>query len=195
MVERRNKRLIIKTSRGRPHRAGWYLASGPQANYTEFFDGRLPFTKFIASTMSLRLGYVPHIVYSLALTSISMHLLYQRRAAQEDRSRLSAKISILESLLQRLDEGERISPGELERQQKLAGLLDSHSSESRDTDTKIGWKDVLLGRKEQHARRGGWDQKDWEKGRSDSSNSFDIDDLCLTAPQWNTNSGHLGDVV
>jgi len=116
----------------------------------------------MSAKMSLR--YVPHTIYSLTLTSISMHLLYNRREAEEDRSRLSAKISILASLVDRLSQGERINPGELDRLRKLAGLLDMPASAPADAHPKIRWRDVLLGRKEQHGiATSGWDQKDWEK--------------------------------
>lgn len=113
--------------------------------------------------MSLR--YAPHIVYSLALTSISMHMLFQRRIAQEDRSQISAKISILESLVDRFGQGEQIDRKELLRLRKLAGVLDPQTSENTYGDSKTEWKDVVLGRKEQVVVSG-WDQKDWEKGRS-----------------------------
>jgi len=119
--------------------------------------------------MSLR--YAPHIVYSLALTSVSMHLLYQRREAEEDRSRLSARISILESLVDRLNRGERINQGEVDRLRKLGGLLDTPESIFMDTHSKIRWRDVLLGRKEHHVASSDWDQKDLEKVEQDIKSS------------------------
>lgn len=91
-------------------------------------------------------------------------MLFQRRTAQEDRSQISAKISILESLVDRLGQGERIDPKELDRLRKLAGQLDSQTPENKDVDSRIKWKDVVLGRKEQGVASG-WDQKDWEKGK------------------------------
>jgi hypothetical protein len=121
--------------------------------------------------MSLR--YVPHIIYSLALTSFAMHLLYQRRDAEEDRSRLSAKISILESLAGRLEKGERIDPTEVTRLRKLAGLLDSSKQETN-KEEKISWRDVLFGRREHPGAVGtvSWDKKDWEKGTELPTFSF-----------------------
>jgi len=47
--------------------------------------------------------YTPHIVYSLALTSFSMRLLYERRATEEDHAHYSGKISILETLVHSLE--------------------------------------------------------------------------------------------
>ena len=47
------------------------------------------------------LAYLPHLLYSTALTSISMHHLAQRKAAEADRAHVAAQISILEDLLAR----------------------------------------------------------------------------------------------
>jgi hypothetical protein len=95
-----------------------------------------------------------------------MHLLYQRRQAEEDRSHFSAKITILESLISRMNQGERINRGEVDRLRKLAGL-DTPEHIFMDTRTKIRWRDVFLGCKEQPVTSpSNWDQKDWEKGAS-----------------------------
>lgn len=116
--------------------------------------------------MSLR--FVPHIVYSLAVTSLSMHLLYERRATEEDRTHYSGKISILETLVQDLEQGQKMDTQEVKRLRKLAGLSASHVSTSVGRDrSKIGWKEVLLGKRPseqtliQSASR---DQGDWETG-------------------------------
>ena len=117
--------------------------------------------------MSLR--FMPHIIYSLALTSFSMHLLYERRAAEEDRVQYSGKISILETLVQDLEQGQRMDSQELKRLRKLAGISTSQApNDVGRNQPNIGWKEVLLGkpRSEQtligSATR---DQGDWEKRR------------------------------
>ncbi|KAI0698304.1 hypothetical protein C8T65DRAFT_753455 [Cerioporus squamosus] len=48
------------------------------------------------------LEYLPHFIYSTALTSVSMHHLFQRKAAEADRTHVAAQISILEDLHGRL---------------------------------------------------------------------------------------------
>lgn len=116
--------------------------------------------------MSLR--FIPHIVYSLALTSFSMHLLYERRAIEEDRAHYSGKISILETLVQGLEQGQVMDPQEVERLRKLAGLSTPHVPESNRNKSKIGWKEVLLGNTPSEQALNGSavrDQRDWERGR------------------------------
>jgi len=114
--------------------------------------------------MSLR--FIPHIVYSLALTSFSMHLLYERRAIEEDRAHYSGKISILETLVQGLEQGQVMDTQEVERLRKLAGLSTPHVPESNGNQSKIGWKEVLLGKTlSEQALNGSAmrDQRDWER--------------------------------
>lgn len=116
--------------------------------------------------MSLR--FMPHIIYSLALTSFSMHLLYERRATEEDRAHYSGKISILETLVRNLEQGQTMDPQEVERLRKLAGASTSHVSETNRNQAKIGWKEVLLGKPPSEQTLNGLasrDQGDWEKCR------------------------------
>lgn len=110
---------------------------------------------------------MPHIVYSLALTSFSIHLLYERRAAEEDRAHYSGKISILETLVQHLEQGRKMDAQEVERLRKLAGFSASLApGDVGRIEPKIGWKAVLLGKRPSEqiligsASR---DQGDWEK--------------------------------
>ena len=115
--------------------------------------------------MSLR--FIPHIIYSLALTSFSMHLLYERRAAEEDRAHYSGKISILETLVQDLEQGQKMNSQEVERLRRLAGISTLHvPKEVGNKQSEIGWKEVLLGKQPSEQtlnRSASRDQGDWEK--------------------------------
>lgn len=112
---------------------------------------------------------MPHIIYSLALTSLSMHLLYERRAADEDRAHYSGKISILETLVQDLEQGQKMDTQEVERLRKLAGVSTSQVPKHVGRNSsKIGWREVLLGRQPSEQALIGSasrDQGDWEKRR------------------------------
>jgi len=97
-----------------------------------------------------------------------MHLLYERRAIQEDRTHYAGKISILETLVQNLEQGQTMDPQEVERLRKLGGLSTSHVPEINRNKSKIGWKQVLLGKthSEQTLKESALrDQGDWEKRR------------------------------
>ncbi|KZT03916.1 uncharacterized protein LAESUDRAFT_761511 [Laetiporus sulphureus 93-53] len=128
-------------------------------------------------------AYVPHLLSSLALTSIAIHLVRQRNAATTDRAHLSAQISILESTVGRLRAGERIPPPELDRVLRLARSQTEEQGEEtivermREKEGEIGWKEVFLGRKprskeeEETARKRQemWDLRDLETIASELS--------------------------
>ncbi|EIN06751.1 hypothetical protein PUNSTDRAFT_105917 [Punctularia strigosozonata HHB-11173 SS5] len=103
--------------------------------------------------MSLR--YVQHILYSVAITSISIHLLNTRKSAEATRSQLRAQISVLETIAQRLRSGEDVSDAEISRLQRLlrANEVDALESTSTSDKDEIGWREVLLGRKRREAER------------------------------------------
>jgi len=96
-----------------------------------------------------------------------MHLLYERRAAVEDRAHYSGKISILETLVENLERGRRMDSQEVERLRKLAGVSSSHvPNEVGRNQSRIGWKEVLLGNPASEQTLNGStsrDQGDWEK--------------------------------
>jgi len=85
------------------------------------------------------------LIGATALTSMSVHLMVHRRQAVAERAQLNGRISILESLVGRLQSGEHISGAEIERLQKLSkpgggGGDDAHQP-------ALSWKEVILGRK------------------------------------------------
>lgn len=98
-----------------------------------------------------------------------MHLLYERRATEEDRAHYSGKISVLETLVQDLEQGQKMNPQEVERLRKLAGVSSSHvPKEVGRNQSRIGWKEVLLGKPPSEQTLNGSaarDRGDWEKRR------------------------------
>ena len=109
--------------------------------------------------------YIPELVYALAFSSISVHLLWQRRAAETDRRHYSARLSILGELAGRLRAGEVVTDAEVARLQRLAETVgeDSHAGES------IGWRQVIFGRKESGLEREGrevLERRELERGAS-----------------------------
>ena len=93
-------------------------------------------------------SYIPHLIYSTALTSLSLHLLYQKKQSEMDRAHLAAQTSILEALAHRLRSGQNISDEEVERLCRLAKTHEeTHAEEAGVKRAKVGWKDVFLGKK------------------------------------------------
>jgi len=117
--------------------------------------------------MTSRARYIPELIYALAFSSISVHLLWQRRTAETDRRHYSARISILGELAARLRVGEAVPEVEVSRLRRLAetvGAADAHPGEN------IGWRDVVFGRKESGIEREGKEElerKELETGASD----------------------------
>jgi len=110
----------------------------------------------------------------MAITSLGMHLLRQRKQVEADRARIGAQISILEATLQRLISGEVVSDREYERLRKLAFTPPeprAHTAPASESQS-IGWKEVLLGRKElQTSVAEEWDRRDLENVRKEVEGS------------------------
>jgi hypothetical protein len=109
-------------------------------------------------------AYIPHVIYSTALTSLSFHLLFHKKQAEMDRSHLSAQISILESLAHRLRSGQDVSDEEVERLFRLAQTHEeTHAKGVMPMKEKVRWKDVFWGKKvDGGVERDGKDLEDGE---------------------------------
>jgi len=108
-------------------------------------------------------AYLPHLIYSTVLTSLSFHLLFQKKQSEVDRAHLTAQISILESLKDRLRSEQDISDDEIERLCRLAKTHEeSHMEGAGMKREKVGWKEVFLGQKSE-VDPGEHDKKDWEE--------------------------------
>lgn len=115
-------------------------------------------------------SYFPHALYSVAITSISIHLVSHRKAASDDRARVQAQKSILESIATQLKSEQPISGDELERLKRLARASKDVEAPKGDVAGKevIGWKEVIFGRKrsENAEVMSKWDRKDLDTGVS-----------------------------
>ncbi|KAJ3820648.1 hypothetical protein EV361DRAFT_832889 [Lentinula raphanica] len=89
-------------------------------------------------------GYLPHILYSVANVSLSLHLVYQRSAFADERARVDAQESILQSIANELRSNSPLSSADLQRLRRLA--RDSQRDGEDGAEKKISWKDALLGR-------------------------------------------------
>jgi hypothetical protein len=122
--------------------------------------------------------YLPHLIYSVALTTISLRLLSQRKETEAQKAQLTAQISILESIVHQLRTNKPLSDDELTRLRKLARAHDGHPEpvEGNSKD-KVNWKDVIFGRnrtEEEMGKESDWDTKDMETGNTTAGSR-----LCL----------------
>ncbi|KAI0067631.1 hypothetical protein BV25DRAFT_1911526 [Artomyces pyxidatus] len=109
--------------------------------------------------------YIPELIYSLALSSLSVHLLFQRRESTTVRRQLSARVSLLEELVRRLRAGEDVSPAEIARMRKLGREGPEKVDVQGDGDA-VGWREVIFGRAERPGEQAGkdeWERKDLER--------------------------------
>ncbi|KAH7883268.1 hypothetical protein F5I97DRAFT_219098 [Phlebopus sp. FC_14] len=116
--------------------------------------------------------YLPYILYSTALISVSIHLLWQRKAAEEDRARHDAQISILEDLAQRLRSGAPMTDEEVNGLRHLARIHGEGEAPQKRTGSEGGvrWTDAIRGRKvvnSDKSTNAEWEQKDLEQVRTE----------------------------
>ncbi|KAF9445062.1 hypothetical protein P691DRAFT_762828 [Macrolepiota fuliginosa MF-IS2] len=108
--------------------------------------------------------YLPHAIYSLAITSVSIHLVSQKRIISDDRTRVAARLSILESIANQLRQGKDISLDELDRLHQLARPPAPAEEHAQQAKEEIGWKEVIFGRKKsEEPEMSEYDRRDWEK--------------------------------
>ena len=91
-----------------------------------------------------------------------MNLTSQRRTAEDERSRIQAQISVLESIKEQLHSGKVLSNEELDRQKKLARSADDSN---RETHNPVSWSDVFSRTRKNKSSDGElnkWEQKDLE---------------------------------
>ena len=116
--------------------------------------------------MSVTTAYIPHLVYSLAVTSLATHLLWKRTSANEERLQMGAQITLLESLSRRIRAGD-VSDVEVERLRRLARTERSEPTPAATVNEEIRWRDVILGKARTSsgkAKSEEYDRRDWEKG-------------------------------
>ena len=107
--------------------------------------------------------YFPHALFAIALTSISINLVSHRRTAEEERSRVQAQISVLESIKEQLQSGKPLSNEELDRLKKLAARSVEVDND-RERHKAVSWTNVFRSAQPSNgeAELSKWDQQDLE---------------------------------
>jgi MoxR-like ATPase len=104
--------------------------------------------------------YFPHVLYAIALTSISINLASQRRTAEDERSGIQAQISVLQSIKEQLLSGKPLSNEELDRQKKLA----RSANNDRELHRAVSWTEVFRSAKKPQSSDefNKWEKQDLE---------------------------------
>lgn len=107
--------------------------------------------------------YLPHVIASVALTSISINLVSFRKTAEDEVARVNAQISILESIKQQLQSKESLPTNELERLRTLARRSAIDAAASSGSTEQVNWGDVFSGKApSKDTELSKWEQKDLE---------------------------------
>jgi hypothetical protein len=110
--------------------------------------------------------YFPHVIYAIALTTISINLKGQRSTIEDEKSRIGAQISILEGIKQQLQSNQPLSTDELERLKKLARptTVDVTPGVKKSGEAKkeheVGWGSIFSGKKPVEVELSKWDKQE-----------------------------------
>lgn len=120
--------------------------------------------------MRIATRYIPHTVFAIAVTTISIHLVNKRTTYSDEEASVKARISILENIAAqlRLNSQSPASNETLERLKRLASrpLVKDKTPIAGKEEGMISWKDVVFGRKRSAGDElSHWEKKDLEKGR------------------------------
>ncbi|KAJ2918235.1 hypothetical protein MD484_g2195, partial [Candolleomyces efflorescens] len=117
--------------------------------------------------------YLPHALYAIAVTSLSIHISNQKKTSEEERTRLETRLSILQQVRDHLRNTDKPVPwDEIERLKRLTRTTQSEAELDKSDgrvlpEVKLSWTDVFYGRKlpkeEDEGALSEWDKKDLEK--------------------------------
>lgn len=119
--------------------------------------------------------YLPHALYAIAVTSLSIHISNQKKTSEEEKTRLETRLSILQQVRDHLRNTDKPVPwDEIERLKKLTRTTTQSAVEDKSDgrvlpEVKLSWTDVFYGRKlpkEDEVVLSEWDKKDLEKRTS-----------------------------
>ncbi|KAG5647848.1 hypothetical protein DXG03_007772 [Asterophora parasitica] len=106
--------------------------------------------------------YLPHAIYSVAIISVSIHLVNQRKLITDERARIAAQTSILESISEQLRSDKPLSTSELDRLKQLARPMEHNPAVDGIPGEPIGWREIFLGKKKDEGMSI-WEKRDVEK--------------------------------
>ncbi|KAG6918953.1 hypothetical protein DXG01_010192 [Tephrocybe rancida] len=114
--------------------------------------------------------YLPHAIYSVAIITLSIHLVNQRKLAIDERAHVAAQTSILESIREQLQSDKPLSNEELVRLKRLARPIEHNAADGVPEKT-IMWREIFLGRKKAEGtpEMNKWEKKDMEIMQKDIS--------------------------
>lgn len=118
--------------------------------------------------------FLPEIVYTIALTSLSTHMLWLRKEAEDQRTYWDTRLKLLEDTAHRLRAGQRVPQDDFDLIHKLAKLPGTDRAAARGIEPTehLAWKEVLLGRKGGPGSQSEQlDLKDWEEVKKEAERS------------------------
>lgn len=107
--------------------------------------------------------YLPHVIFSIAVTSLSIHIVGHKKDSEEERARYEARVSVLEQIRDHLKSPNPTSAHEIERLKRLSRPIEPSAATL--PEVTLGWRDVWFGKKptKTDGEMSEWDKKDLEK--------------------------------
>ncbi|KAF8627767.1 hypothetical protein AX17_006132 [Amanita inopinata Kibby_2008] len=129
--------------------------------------------------MRIATGYIPHALYATAITSLSIHLVHHRKSADDEKTSVKTRISILESIAEQLRTDKSVSREALDRMKRLARAplvkaeewKSEGGGEGGGEGERISWKEVVFGRRRETdgEELSHWEKKDLEKVQQEAN--------------------------
>lgn len=114
---------------------------------------------------------LPFFIYWCIITSLTVHSLRIRIKSKEDLDKVNAKVTVLEGLIGRIRNGERVGDDEVQRELEMVGLRERRLTTEEEGEVSeggdVGWMEAIFGRKKR--RKEDEDERaveEWAKGES-----------------------------
>ena len=145
-----------------------------------------PYPEFKPPPISARLKpLIPFFIYWCAITSLAVHLLRNRTSSREELDKTRAQISVLNGLITRFRNKERVAGDEVQRELEMVGLRERVLTQPVEGEGgDVGWFKAIFGRKGVQDDGGEGEQEveedavvAWAKGWCRSSSHFSTDTI------------------
>ena len=87
------------------------------------------------------------IATAFLFTSIAIHIATHRRQVASEKAQYEARFTLLEDLLSRLRDGQRVEPEEIENVKRLTQIAGHGNTGTQVDQRSTSWREVFLGRK------------------------------------------------
>jgi hypothetical protein len=92
---------------------------------------------------------LPFFIYWCIITSLTVHSLRIRIKSREDLDKVNAKVTVLEGLIGRIKNGEKVGDDEVQRELEMVGLRERRLTMEEEGEVSeggdVGWMEAIFG--------------------------------------------------